>query len=139
MPNAIAYDRRVNRWRVDIMLRGRKYYAGLYGSRLEAETAHKKARRDWFSFEKENDPDEERDYAACLSVANHPPITLTLYGGETFVIEPVTRVTYSQAFSKSGATDGSPLAPGQASSDVMGKRRVLLSLPRVRWLERPEI
>lgn len=60
------------------------------------------------------------------------PIVLELHGGSEFVIEPVSRVLFSQSFAKCGATDGS------STADTMGKRRVLMSLARVRWLERPD-
>lgn len=73
-----------------------------------------------------------REPMTAENQAASTPIVLTLYGGTPFVIEPVTRVFFSQSFAKCGATDGS------ATADMAGKRRVLMSLPRVRWLERPE-
>lgn len=123
-------------WRLDVELGGVVKYGGLYASRVEAADAQKLARKDWAAFEASRELNEEEDYSVGLRPS--APINLRIDTGRVLTIEPVTRVVCASNANNGVVSPEDDPRRDDAAPMKTGARRVLMSLPRVRWLERPD-
>lgn len=63
-------------------------------------------------------------------------VRLALHGGGELVIESTLKAVYTSTSAKAADLI---LVDENDPASVMGKRKVYMSLPRVKWLERPDI
>ena len=133
MKDKIYFRQERQRWVVEVSRPHRKRdYVGSFRTQAEAEAALKTARQ-----ERQTILDMSRRAGADLD--NDPaleasPIVLHLHGGGSLVIDRVSKLVVAHA-RLAGHVDVGGKVPDGGNA---GRRMTLMSLPRVRFLEKPD-
>lgn len=137
MKGRVFFSKRRSRWHAEMRSQGKRIHLGSYQSRPEAEAALAVSMRD-----AESARAMLRVGGESLSedeLLRAEPIRLSLYGGGEFVIDRVSKIIPAHARLCANTPVEAAVPDHDARrSAFAGKRMTVMSLPRVRFLEKPD-
>lgn len=137
MNGRVFFSKRRRRWHAERRSQGKRIHLGSYQSKVEAEAALAVAMKD-----------AERARAMLRTGADDmsddellraSPIRLRLHGGGEFVIDRVSRIVPAHTrLCANTPVEAAIPDHDERRSSFAGKRMIVMSLPRVRFLEKPD-
>ena len=137
MKGRVFFSKRRSRWHAEMRVQGSRIHLGSYKTQVEAEAALATSMRDAINARanmRRGDVDLSED-----KLLKAEPIRLHLHGGGELVIDRISRIVpaYSRLCANTPVEARIP-EYGERRSGFAGKRMIVMSLPRVKFLEGPD-
>jgi len=131
------FSKRRQRWHAEMRSQGKRIHLGSYQSKPEADAALAVSMRDAESARamlRTGGDDMSED-----ELLRAEPIRLHLHGGGELVIDRVSKIIPAHArLCANTPVEATIPDYGERRSAFAGKRMIVMSLPRVRFLEKPD-